>query len=558
MRRKNWIILALIVLIGAFFRFYRLGTIPEGFFSDEAAVGYNAYSLVKTGKDEFGKPWPLFFTSFGEGKLPLYVYQAVPTVWLLGPTELAVRLPGAFFGTLTVLVWFFLLQELLRLSLVKERWRVPIGLTSTLVLAVMPWHIHFSRGVFGQESVFWVVLGSWLVLKGLRVNKQAWVYLGFLGLSASLMVYHAPKVVLPFWVPALLSLVWLTGQQSLKDLAKKTVLGVLGLTLVWGLMSFSGAGIQRSKGISVFSVYSGVFSILHETIEEEARFNRPTWYTRLLHNKVESYGREIAGRYLAHFNPDFLFVSGDKMRPRYRVPGVAQIYLVLLPFALIGIYFLVQRRSWLLLILLALAPLPAALTFETPSTVRALLMTVPLSGIIGSGLVVSFRFLKPWRRMFLGGLIVLAVAWLYQVWYFYNSYFFLAQIHQSYEWQGAYERLVKRVANLEDDYQRVVSGATGGPPYIFFLFYNRYDPVKYQAQVNQHIGPTDPFGFIHITGFGKYEFVKVPCPFDPAAADTLFICEGEPDEQYQSFVFETVYHTDRTPAFTLLDTKHED
>lgn len=76
MSRKT-LYLFLIIFLAFSLRFYKLGSVPAGFFSDEAAVGYNAYSLLKTGKDEFGKPWPFLFISFGEGKLPLYIYQGL-------------------------------------------------------------------------------------------------------------------------------------------------------------------------------------------------------------------------------------------------------------------------------------------------------------------------------------------------------------------------------------------------------------------------------------------------------------------------------------------------
>ena len=559
MKNKFWLILFAIVAIGVFFRFYCLGTIPQGFFSDEAAVGYNAYSIIKTGRDEFGNFLPLFFTSFGEGKLPLYVYQAIPSVLVFGPNEFAVRFPGALFGSLTILVWFFLLQELLFLSQLKKKYHITISLISCLVLAIMPWHVHFSRGVFGQESVFWIALGSWLILRGLKLKKQRWIFLGFVGLIASLMIYHSPKVILPLWTPFLLGLYWKRSKEDLIVFSKKVVIGAILLVFVWGLMSFNPMGIRRSQGISVFSVHSGVSAILHESIIEEGHFNRPVWYARLLHNKVESYGKEIIGRYLSHFNPDFLFVSGDLLRPRYRVPGVAQAYLIFLPFALIGFYYLLNKRIWLILILLALTPLPASLTFETPSTVRALIMALPLSAIIGLGFTFSFEWLKSHtNKVILSGLLlVFLIACFHQVLYFFNSYFYLAQIHKPYQWQYGYKPLVKKVLRLQDNYDQVIMTGMGGPPYIFFLFFQLYDPIKFQKEVYQYIGETDPFGFIHITGFDKYRFPKVDCPFDENARKTLFICKENAEGIDRKFVVDEVYFGDQTPAFTFVDPEYE-
>ena len=88
--------LSLIIIIGAWLRFYKLGQVPSGFVNDEADFGYNAYSLIKTAKDEFGQSWPIIFRSFGDGKMPVYFYLTLPSVLIFGLTEFAVRFPSAF------------------------------------------------------------------------------------------------------------------------------------------------------------------------------------------------------------------------------------------------------------------------------------------------------------------------------------------------------------------------------------------------------------------------------------------------------------------------------
>ena len=51
---------------------------PPGFTADEATMGYDAYSLLKTGKDQFGTSWPLAFRSFGDYRPPLHIYASMP------------------------------------------------------------------------------------------------------------------------------------------------------------------------------------------------------------------------------------------------------------------------------------------------------------------------------------------------------------------------------------------------------------------------------------------------------------------------------------------------
>src|SRR5690606_26852543 len=98
-------LLFVIILIIAFVtRFYDLGVIPVGLSQDETSIGYNAYSILQTGHDEYVKSYPISFRAFGEFTLSGYIYLAVPSIAAFGPTALGVRLPSAIFVLLTVFV----------------------------------------------------------------------------------------------------------------------------------------------------------------------------------------------------------------------------------------------------------------------------------------------------------------------------------------------------------------------------------------------------------------------------------------------------------------------
>ena len=157
-KRLSLIILGIILFLAAFLRFYRISSNPPSLYWEEAALGYDAYSILKTGKDWHGNSWPLVaFESFGDYKPSLYFYAAVPSIALFGLNEFAVRFPSAFFGTLTVLLVYFL---------IKER---RVALVAALLLAISPWHLQFSRIAF--ESNVGLALNVFFVtffLKGLK------------------------------------------------------------------------------------------------------------------------------------------------------------------------------------------------------------------------------------------------------------------------------------------------------------------------------------------------------------------------------------------------------
>src|SRR3972149_7023875 len=110
--RKSLFLLILIVIIALFLRLYKLDSVPVSLFGDEMDVGYQAYSVLKTGKDYYGNFLPFHFHSLAEWRTPLYLYSAVPTVALFGVSPLGVRLPAAVFGILGIWGFYLLVKEL--------------------------------------------------------------------------------------------------------------------------------------------------------------------------------------------------------------------------------------------------------------------------------------------------------------------------------------------------------------------------------------------------------------------------------------------------------------
>src|SRR3989339_1340167 len=102
MGNKHLFLLALIIILGFVVRFFWHNVSPPGFTADEAVFGYNAYSLLKTGKDEFGASWPVALRAFGDWRPALYSYLAVPFVYIFGLTEMAVRMPSILLGSATI------------------------------------------------------------------------------------------------------------------------------------------------------------------------------------------------------------------------------------------------------------------------------------------------------------------------------------------------------------------------------------------------------------------------------------------------------------------------
>lgn len=507
----------LILILAATLRFYKLGEVPSGFVNDEAAFGYNAYSIIQTGRDEFGKFLPLVFQSFGEGKLPIYIYLTIPSVLIFGLTEFAVRFPSALFGTTTV----WLVYELVRKFKKDPAW----PLLSALILATLPWHIHFSRAAFeANVALFFITLGTWLWF-----SKRWWP--GLASLALAIFTYSASMIFLPLW----------TIYLYFKD--KKKIILLLFIPVV--LLLFTQLKFGRIGGISILNPQSGVSQRLEQKFAETR--NLPLLVTRAIHNKPVEYGLDFLRRYTSHFNPDFLFFLGDPIRPRYRVPDQGQLLWVSLPFLLIGLYQVVRKRYWWLLVWLLLAPLPAALTFETPSAIRSILMILPLSVITGLGasLVLSFTK-KLWP--------LLALVFIFNLVYYLDAYFVHAPVHQPYEWQGGYRQLVQTVNQLMPNYQRAEITDSRGTAYIYFLFYNRFDPYTWQQQSKAALTDPDKFGFTSINHLENLNFVGEKCPAKIPEKEVLYVCTQE-DHPKAGFtrIEIPINFDDGQPAFVLFE-----
>ncbi|MEK7188363.1 MAG: glycosyltransferase family 39 protein, partial [Patescibacteria group bacterium] len=229
LRFKNFIIFGIIIL-AAILRFWRLDSYPA-LNADEAAIGYNAYSLIQTGKDEHGNAWPIHFQSFSDYKPGLYFYLVLPFVKVLGLNEWAVRIPGATLGVLTVLALYFLVKELEIARPERGRrgnWKLRI--IASLFLAISPWHIHFSRGGWEVNSAtFFITAGLLFFVKATKKQRLSNFAFCILNFAFAMYAYHAARIIVPLLS---LGLVIIYREQIFKNLKPFIISGAIGILLL--------------------------------------------------------------------------------------------------------------------------------------------------------------------------------------------------------------------------------------------------------------------------------------------------------------------------------------
>jgi len=197
MRAK--IILILILFLAAILRIYYLNKIPNSLYTDEVSQGYNAFSILKTGRDEHGSFLPVSLRSFGDWKPPLPTYIMIPFVFVLGLDENAVRLPSAILGILSLVLAYQLV-----LSLFPGR-NYKLALFTSFFLAISPWHILQSRSaMLVMIAFFFYISAVYYFQKGL--HKNSFFILSFLSFSLSIYSYYGLRIIAPFTIIFLLFL----------------------------------------------------------------------------------------------------------------------------------------------------------------------------------------------------------------------------------------------------------------------------------------------------------------------------------------------------------------
>jgi len=479
----------LILVLAFFLRAYHLDSYPA-LNPDEAAIGYNAYSLIQTGKDEHGASWPLHFKSFGDYKPGGYFYLVLPFVKLIGLTPLAVRLPNLILSVLTI---YFLYQLVLLLTS-----NLKLATLSAFILALSPWHIHFSRGGWESSAALsFIVIGTYYFYR-----KKLFPFVLFYVLS--LYTYHSARIIAPFLV---LSLCF-TNKTYLLSLKTKLILPILfGILLTLPvLFSFlQNGGTTRFGGVGITADQGPIWRA-NELLNHHSN---TLLVNRIIHNKRLLYLISWAQKYTSHYDLNFLFINGDEV-PRSKVPDMGQLYLIELPFLFLGLVFLLKRYrfgplmffifSWLLI-----SPLASSLTFQAPSALRALPLVIPLSILIALGIYHLFPLIpKSFRLLFS---LILLFCYLFSLFYYVDAYFVHYQKRYPFAWNYGFSELIPFVESQKNKYQNIYITDKYDQPYILYLFYSRYSPQKIQSQIK--LTTPDKFGFSTVRQIDNIHFEKI-------------------------------------------------
>src|SRR5258708_1732909 len=541
--KGKWLLIVILVLAFVL-RIYKLGSVPPHLTSDEAALGYNTYSILKTGRDEYGKFLPIIFKSFGDYKPGLYVYSAIPAVAVLGLNEFSVRLPSAIAGVVTVYLIYLTVGELFK--------NQKLQITATLIAAICPWLIYFSRGAWEVNLSLTLTLGGvYFFFKSLKKSK----YLVFSALcfALTLIAYQGAKLSTGIVILILAILYW---KQIIKFDRKKIITAVV-VGFVVALPILISLFTGKTGRLTVFSVFS--YPRPKEYLQsflDEGNEKIGSIFYYLFHSENVNFLRGVLGRYFNHFSVRFLFFEGDWANPRHSAPNQGMLLLGDMALIVVGIIAFVKtklsRESLFVWLWLLLAPLPSILSRDQVHAVRSFNMVIPLVIILSYGLL----FLYKNKKLFAGFVIIYAISFIY----FLDAYFIHLPIHNSQFWGYGYKQIVETVTPIQNNYKTIKIEQSYAQPYIYFLFYQKYDPAKYQKVANLKENPYGDVG--QVEKLDNIEFSGIDWSRDRGdngdliVADTKVIPPLDSDDPKQfKLINEIKYLDNKNTAFRVLEIK---
>ncbi len=452
--------------------------------ADEAAFGYNAYSILKTGRDEYGKLFPLRLKSFGDYKMPLYTYFSVPFVAIFGLNEFGIRALNVFLSFILPFAVYLLSYELFK--------NKKVGLVSSFLVTVsLGLHIIARHA---HEAYLATVLTTFVSYFFLRIlQKPQLKNIFFFGLLSILLLfsYHPGRLFILFFL----------GFAILHALIHKkhSQIGIIILLLlIIGLFSLSDFIYkpERLKNLVFFN--NAGFSLKISELKTEGGI-------KYLYHPLFIGLKDVLLAHLTYFSPQFLLLNGDE-NYRFGYPGMGVLTVIEYGFIFIGIYYLFKNKEkwrWFILLLTFFSPFSSSLSWSTGSLTRSLFLFIPLAILSGYGFTQLGILLKKQHLLFY--LVTLSTFCFFLIfnWDFYLFHFprRLTTIHA---WQCGYKEVSDFIKQNYNKYDTFYITRDIGMPYIFTLFYLKYPPEEYQKQAS--LTAPDEYGFGQVNGFDKFVF----------------------------------------------------
>ncbi len=483
---KWWLVVLTLVLAFAV-RFYQINQIPASLYFDEIDNGYQARSLIETGRDYRGGWSPFYVHSVNDIRPPLSTYFVVLSTLVFKDPYLQVKMAQIICGVLSVL----LIILIINLWTSNFRMACLIG----VIFALNPWQIQFSRS--SQEMIIMqltYLVGLYFFSKGIINQKLKFLIIGVISISLAIFSYRT----MSFFVPLTFVVLGMIFYQDLMKfgLKKLSLILIIISVIILPFLIFTtlyAPDLPRINQLSITSSPAIPISIQRDRevdsgdLENSPIGKSAVWYSYIFHNKPLSWLGVFFNNYFQTFSTEYLFLKGDpNLRHSTSMNGV------LLSLDIIGLIFgivylarnLNNKFFKFLTIWLITAPIAAAITFDgAKHGARLFIFSAPLLILVGLGwneVIYNLKFnifKKDFKPVVIVGLILI---WITQFTIYYHGYLTHYRINSA-RWFGyGYQQAMTKISQVENDYQKVYLTSTIDPPMIYYLFWSNTPPIYLQ------------------------------------------------------------------------------
>lgn len=479
--KQGFILLLLILLLGAILRLYKLGIVPPGITLDEMGYIFNSYSIIYTGKNVFGQflPFLTWMVPNGFPFMPVPIYLSAPIFWVFSLSATSARLVSAILGIADIYLLYLLVNQVFR--------KKSLALLSAFFLAISPWQLHFARSAYDHNyALFFYLLGMILFIYEIKKNRMP--ILSVLSFLLAVFSYRGMSILA---LPLFALLFWY-GYGVLIANRKQLTLFLIGALLVvlsLFLVSLKYGDSYTAEGKAIF-VNPQIQSSVQKQIEEA---QGPLFLKRFFLNKPLYIVSTFRENYLKGYSFDFLFLHTEGSQI-YSIWPRGRVYFTDLVFIVLGFGFLFKnykKEALFITGLFLISGLPGAVG-GSPFSARNFLMSAILPVITAGGILFIYNL-----RSFKNHKKVLLVIFVFIYSYALSSYLF--DYYQRYPkiggeaWGKSFKDLSNKILENSNKYGKIIIGPTTHGDFVEFAFYAKLKPEEVQnvwlTSGKKHTGP---------------------------------------------------------------------
>ncbi len=320
---------AAVMLFAVFFRVFMISEVPSGCYRDEGQNGNEAINIMN-GVEIEGTKLPVYIERFTQNAA-MYMYPVAAMFKIFGIGVLQIRVVSVIFGILSVAAFYFLLRNL-------YGWKLAV--IGSFVLAVLRWHVNFSRiGFLGSLTVLIFIFVLYFLVRAVKKGKLSDFVMAGACTSLSLYSYIAARLI-PVGIIIFGIFLLIKNSRFIRVKWLKISLGILAAVIVFAplgsyVIKNKEAFMTRTATVSIFN-HDMLKAIGGRYVDENGRVK--PWQQMYLHNVFTTL---LMFNYIGDGNPRHNYNTRPQLDYLTGIMFVFGIFLILSQgFSVFGFMFI--------------------------------------------------------------------------------------------------------------------------------------------------------------------------------------------------------------------------